>query len=149
LICLPAIALAFLIPACSSTPHGPPLVPVEGTITLDGKPLSGANVIFIPQGQTLGQSAVGRTDAAGRFELNTPDLEHQGAASGNYRVVISKKVNPDGSDFNPAPDQDPMLAAYKELLPPTYTDEALTTLQAEVPPEGAKTLDFKLTSKGR
>jgi hypothetical protein len=118
-------------------------------VTLDDKPLSGATITFIPQGQTLGQAGVATTDAGGRFALLTPDLATPGIAVGSYRVVISKKVNPDGTDFRPSPDQDPMLAAYREVLPPVYHDEAKSVLQAEVPAGGSKTLEFKLGSKAR
>jgi hypothetical protein len=132
---------------CGTTPSGPPLVPAEGLVILDDKPLSGATITFIPQGETAGQAGVGTSDANGRFALSTPDLATPGVAVGTYRVLISKKINPDGTDFRPSPDQDPMLAAYKELLPPIYHDEAKSVLQAEVPAEGTKTLEFKLRSK--
>jgi len=132
---------------CNSGPAGPTLVPVEGVVTLDDKPLSGAVLLFQPQGNTAGQGGTARTDAAGKFALTSFDLKDKGAAAGTYRVTISKKVKPDGSDFQPSPDEDPMLAAYKEVLPPQYTDDAQTTLSADVPAEGAKNLEFKLSSK--
>ena len=147
-LCGTLLAMAvLLLVGCDSGPAGPPLVPVEGTVTLDGKPLSGATLLFQPQGNTAGQGGTARTDAAGKFALTSFDLKDKGTAAGNYRVVISKKANPDGSDFAPSPDQDPMLAAYKEVLPPQYADDAQTTLSAEVPPEGVKNLEFKLSSK--
>jgi hypothetical protein len=134
--------------ACGSSSKGPAVVPVSGVVTLDGKPLAGAQVTLIPQGATAGQAAMGRTDAAGVFEVVTVDRQEKGAAEGSYRVLISKKVNPDGTDFMPKPDDDPMLASYKEMLPEVYWDETKSMLSAEVPAGGAK-LEFKLDSKKR
>ena len=126
-----------------------PLVPAEGIVTLDGKPLSGATVLFIPlEGATL-QSCTGRTDATGRFRLQTMDLQKEGALAGSYKVVVSKKVNPDGTDFVPKPDEDPMLAAYKELLPRPYHDDAQSTLEITIPETGTDKIELKLSSKAR
>jgi len=134
---------------CSEKSGGPPLVPAEGTVTLDGKPLADASVMFIPSGETMGQAGMGKSDASGRFVIAKVDDRRPGAAVGGYRVVISKKVNPDGTVFQPRPDQDPMTAAYKELLPPVYCDEAQSRLTAEVPVGGVKSLEFKLDSKAK
>lgn len=133
---------------CGSGNKGSAVVPVTGVVTLDGKALSGAQVTLIPQGATAGQAAMGRTDAAGVFEVVTVDRQEKGAAEGSYRVLISKKVNPDGTDFMPKPDDDPMLASYKEVLPAAYWDETKSMLSAEVPAGGAK-LEFKLDSRKR
>jgi hypothetical protein len=141
------VITALLLAGCTGGPAGPPLVPVEGIVTLDAKPLSGAVLLFQPQGNTEGQGGTARTGADGKFALSSFDLQAKGAAAGSYRVTISKKVKPDGSDFLPNPDEDPMLAAYKEILPPQYTDDAQTTLSAEIPTEGAKSLEFQLSSK--
>ena len=145
---LALLALAcFIFSACSSDAGGPPLVPVEGIVTLDGKPLSGALVTLIPQGETRGQAGNGRTDAAGKFELATSDGKRKGAAVGKYQVLISKFVNPDGTDYVGSADVGPMDANYRELLP-AYSDAAQSRLTADVPEAGAK-LEFKLQSKLR
>src|SRR5438128_1634331 len=80
-----------LLPGCSSAPPGPPLVPAEGIVKLDGKPLAGANVMLIPSGETRGDKAFyGKTDAAGKFAAASADGKHKGAAVGSYKVVIGK-----------------------------------------------------------
>jgi hypothetical protein len=119
-------------------------------ITLDGKPLPAADIMFVPQGETKGQGAVGRTDAAGKFELQSQDRKHKGAPVGDYQVVISKLVKPDGSDYVPDPNAGPMdTGGFKELLPARYSDQNQANLQATVPDGGTKTLEFKLNSKAR
>jgi hypothetical protein len=142
------LVLAIAFAGCSKGTNEN-LVPAEGTVKLDGKPLSGATLLFIPFDGTSRQSCSARTDASGKFRLAMLDLKKEGAAPGGYRVIISKKVNPDGSDFVPKPDEDPMLAAYKELLPPRYTDEAQSTLEVTIPDAGTTNIELKLTSKAR
>ena len=142
-----AIGGALLV-GCESPTDGPPLVPVEGVVTLDGQPLAGAVVTLIPKGETRGQASHGRTDATGKFTVTSSDGKRVGATVGSYQVVISKYVNPDGSDFVGSADVSPMDAGYRELLLPAYSDVQSSRLVAEVPAAGAK-LEFKLLSKLR
>jgi hypothetical protein len=143
-----SIVIVGALTGCSGGPVGPPLAPVTGTITLDGKPLGAADLIFVPQGDTQGQSGVARTDADGKYELLTPDRKHKGVAVGSYRVVINKLVKPDGTDYVPDPNAGPIdTGGFKELLPKPYSDMGESTLEANVPEGGTKNLDFKLSSK--
>src|SRR5262245_4436516 len=61
-------------------------VKVRGTVTLDGKPLSGAMVTFVPA-EEKGRAASGATQADGSFRLTTfkPD---DGALPGDYKVMV-------------------------------------------------------------
>jgi len=140
-----------LLGGCSSAPPGPPLVPVEGIVTLDGKALAGANVMLVPRGETRGDKAFyAKTDAAGKFLAASADGRQKGAAVGNYQVVINKLVKPDGSDFIPDPNSGPEdTGGFRELLPSAYSDAARSTLTADVPDGGTKNLEFKLNSKQR
>ena len=132
---LAAALLGCVVAGCTASPPGPA---VEGVVTLDGKPLAGANVQLVPQGETSGQTGFGKTDAAGKFAIASADGKQRGAAPGDYKVVISKHVKPDGTDYVPKPDEDPMLANYKELLPAVYSNPEQTKLKATVPTEGAR-----------
>ena len=122
---------------------------VQGVVTLDGKPLANATVQLIPQGQNMGQTGFGRTGADGKFNIASADGRQLGAAAGEYKVVISKHVRPDGSDYIAGPDEDPGLAAYKELLPPVYSNTEQTKLKTTIAAEGQKDLKFNLTKTGR
>jgi hypothetical protein len=74
------------------------LVPVEGTVTLDGAPLTGA---------TIGMELVGgakdfrlftaETDATGRFALKPFEHAGTGALPGEYHVLITSVKAPPGS----------------------------------------------------
>ena len=76
----------------------PDLVPVSGTVTLDGKPVSGVTVTFIPTGATGGGASYGATDASGKYELKSND-GRPGAVAGEFKVACNKWVKADGSDF--------------------------------------------------
>src|SRR5690242_2884422 len=65
------------------------LAPVEGTVTKDGHPLAGIQVIFLADADagTVGLRARGITDEAGHYRLRT-DNGDDGAVAGKYRVVM-------------------------------------------------------------
>lgn len=138
------LPLALLAAAgCSGQdPNLPPLVPAAGTVTLGGKPLSGAQVTFTPAGATRGTGAEGRTGKDGRYELSS--AHGRGAAAGEYRVTIAKLVMPDGSDYAPGAGVGPADSPAREVLPPRYSDPHRTTLTATVPAAGSGTIDFAL-----
>src|ERR1700736_6692155 len=86
-----------MVAGCS---QGPAVVPVTGTVSYEGKALEGATVMFLPkseadQGTKL---AFGLTNAEGCFSLRTDILAkaYDGAVPGEYRVAVSKYVQPKG-----------------------------------------------------
>jgi hypothetical protein len=64
----------------------PALGTVHGKVTLDGRPLAGAGVVFMPEGK--GRDSMGVTDAQGNYTLNYI-RESQGAAVGWHAVRIT------------------------------------------------------------
>lgn len=120
-----AMAVCTASAGCSRSDR-PPLGRVGGTVTLDGSPLSGALVVFVPDGP--GRSAIATTDAAGRYELSfLRDIA--GANVGTHSVRITTATEDRGG---------------KEILPDRY--HAKTELKATVK-AGTNTLDFPLESK--
>lgn len=117
------------------------LVPVQGIVTHQGKPLGNAGVIFLPVAPTPGRGGTAKTDAAGKYQLAQSDGA-KGVPAGKYRVVISKLVNPDGTDFTGAAGA-PMDTNARELLPKAASDPQATELTAEVSASGG-TIDFPL-----
>lgn len=121
----------------------PTLAPVSGTITLGDQPLTNATVTFVPKDGTPGFGGVGKTDGAGRYTLRGSRDDALGIPPGAYRVVISKRLMPDGSEV-PASDRTPPMASpAKESLPETYSSMTMTKLIADVP-AGGRTVDFSL-----
>ena len=123
----------------------PDLVPVGGTVRLDGEPLSGALVEFHPRGDIPGNGGGGRTNGDGKYQLQTGQ-GHHGIPMGEYQVVIIKLVMPDGSDFPVDSDVPPIESSAKQVLPARYSDGDLTELRANVVAE-TETLDFSLESE--
>lgn len=140
------LVVALILAGCDAADDGVALVPVQGTVTLDDKPLESALVSFIPNGQTLGQGGIAHTDANGQFKLATHDMKRKGVPVGDYKVIISKPLNPDGTPFSATEEVGLMDSNARESLPAIYSDFERTTLSASVQAEGAK-LDFKLSSK--
>lgn len=120
----------------------PSLVPLSGTVTWGGRPLTGAVITFTPVGATRGTGSTGRTSPEGKYTLKARG-GGAGAVAGQYKVVISKLVLPDGSDFPADSPVGPMDSPAREVLPSRYSDPERTKLTARVP-EGGGTVDFPL-----
>lgn len=121
------------------------LSPVTGTVTLDGKPLSGAVITFVPTGATHGTGARGRTDDDGKYELATRS-RRKGAPAGDYRVMVSKMVLPDGSDSPANSVVSPMDSHAREVLPAIYSVANQTLLIAKVG-DNDNVIDFPLSTR--
>ncbi len=77
----------------------PELSEVTGTVTLNGTPLEGAVVSFVPQGN--GTVSSGLTDARGQYSLRyRPGIA--GAVPGDNLVQISKPGAEAGDDLLPS-----------------------------------------------
>jgi hypothetical protein len=59
---------------------------------MDGQPLSGATVVFNPEGGN-GQVATGQTDSGGKFTMGTIK-KGDGVRPGKYRVTVTKTAEP-------------------------------------------------------
>lgn len=136
------LCLVVLIVGCSRNDI-PKLATVDGTITLNGKPLSGATVSFIPTGSTHGMGANGHTDKAGKYELKTRSGD-KGAPPGEYRIVVTKMVMPDGSDLSIDSTVAPINSPAKQILPAKYSMRDKTVLRAKVG-DRASIIDFPLS----
>jgi hypothetical protein len=139
----PATALLIcgilLFAGCESKPYA--LVPVAGTVTLDGQPVPGAVVNFQPRAtetKSPGPGSTGRCDAEGRFELKTIRKE-PGAVVGPHtvRIYSHSPESPAASDTDTGPS--------KEIIPSRYNYESELTY--EVPSGGTSSADFVLTTK--
>lgn len=144
-------AAALLLPGCGASTEQPDfvseLVPVTGTVTLEGAPLEGVMVNFMPQeGNAI---AYGLTDASGKYSLQPQmsgqaEKESTGALPGEYQVYISKLVLPDGTAVPEGlSDAEAEEKGAKQLLPPKYSSPANSSLKATVE-KGQTTVDFEL-----
>lgn len=137
----------FCIAGCSSGGPAPPkLVPVAGKVMLDGAPLAGASVIFVPKDQTKGTGGTGITDAEGKYEAR-----HQsnkvGIEPGTYAVIFSKIAMPDGSPIPPGKNAADVGAT--EVLPQQLSNPSpdFMTNIVTITETGGTSFDFTLASK--
>jgi hypothetical protein len=85
-----ATAVFLLLPfagcGSSSAPKGAPTLPVKGTVTYKGQPLTKGRVVFEPDG--AGKEAYGEIQPDGSFVLSTYKKD-DGAVIGNHRVMVT------------------------------------------------------------
>jgi hypothetical protein len=125
-------------------------VPVRGVVTLEGTPIAGATVLFMPDGQDKGRPASGFTSSDGTFRLMTYKQD-DGALPGTYRVLIQKTEAPKDPR---AAERSAMERArakiegkalqkrQKPALPEAYARFETTPLRCSVPVSGAVTFDL-------
>ena len=125
--------LALCLTGCGGDPRGI----VTGNVTLDGKPLADATVMFILEDDNA-VLALGITDASGKYTLEE-DAEVFSTPPGTYIVRIST--------YQPArADDDPPFPGAKERVPARYNIDS--ELKQDVA-EGENPCDFPLESGGR
>ena len=100
----------------------PKLVKVEGIVTLDGKPLAGAQVMFVPDEGKDGRPASGFANAKGDFEMGTVNPD-DGIVPGQYQVVVFYPASAKESKSRPA-------------IPNKYTNPEETPLRCKVEKDG-------------
>jgi hypothetical protein len=122
-----------------------------GQVTLDGKPVAGAEVVFFPR-VADGLAANAATDTDGRFSLSTNDFP--GVRPGHYKVLVAKRESPpvvelEREEKRGGPGVNKMKAATqsRNVLPEIYGDLQSTTLEFEVPPGGSDNLEIKLIAQ--
>jgi len=116
-------------------------VPVEGKVTMNGKPLAGATVVFIPVNG--GPEAGAQTDEEGNFHLTGTKTE--GISPGEYRVTVSKKEWPPGvTPPEPTKMTFASVLQKRETVPLKYTAQDKTPLRVPVPNGGTKDVHLAL-----
>jgi len=136
--CLPRFALfvvAALLVGCAAS--GPEIAYVRGTVTMDGKPLGNATVVFVPEN---GRPSGARTDEEGNYVLNFAQGRH-GAIPGTSTVRIMTFRDADQDENgNPIP-------AARETVPSQYNTESTLTFNVE--PKKKNVANFDLKSGGQ
>jgi hypothetical protein len=129
----PALLWTILGTGCGS--DGLNLAPVNGTVTLDGKPVKGASVEFIPQAPG-GSVAYGTTDENGNYSMYFGS-SGTGAVVGRslVRITSDDQVSVGGTSY-----------ARKEVFPQKYN--ANSELFVDVV-SGSNKFDFPCESGGK
>lgn len=138
-VCLAFLTVCLILPGCR---RGPPVVYVEGVVTMDGEPIEGANVGFSPAGKPGAMPAAGFTDAKGKFVLSTHTAKFGGGATvGDYVVIVSKTIIPPGEEDKDSP-------KVVLVTPPIYQVKETSPLRAAVK-NGKNRFEFELKSDSK
>jgi hypothetical protein len=149
--------LSFSLLLCMGCGESSSIAPVSGTITLDGRPLSGASITTQPVAsgsENPGPGSFGLTDAQGHYELELVKPARKGAIIGDHRVMISR-VGAANAESEPQQAADGDVMVWTDdprgnrqpagtAWPARFTDG---TLQLQVPPEGTDQANFDLKMK--
>ncbi len=153
LICVLGLA------GCSGS-SGPPilqvkgdLIPIKGTVTLDGEPLANARVLYVFDGSPPAGfgGGHGQTDSSGKYQIRSG--ERLGVPAGRYHVQVELWTMPDGAPYSEQAaqgldmEQAKMAGMLKQKVPVKYSDPMKTQLSAEVATGQSDPVDFNLKSK--
>jgi hypothetical protein len=122
---------------------------VEGIVTLDGEPVQGANILFVPlkKGEGTIEAAGGMSDEQGLYKLSSMNGDpEKGAVAGEYRVLVEKvevrDLTVNGSQRRIG---DPDYIQIS-LLPKIYGDKEKSPLTATINP-GKNNINLELHTK--
>jgi hypothetical protein len=129
-VALPILFAGLVLVGGPGCDNGPKVVPVSGTVTLDGKPVAFGSIRFIPDSGRTGFSTL---DKDGKFNLMTDD--RVGCPVGRHNVEV---------------DSVEMITEYKNRrhAPKKYDSASTSGLTVEI--DGPKEdLKIELKSDGR
>jgi hypothetical protein len=129
----------------------PSLVQVSGVVKVDGNPVEGAIVSFVPISEGKGgykRPSDGVTDASGKFTIGTYD-KTDGIPTGKYKVGIQKRelMGELPKNFD-AEQPHKFNLKYKWATPRKYADPTKSGLEAEVTSSELKPGTFELSFGG-
>lgn len=109
---------------------GPELATVRGRVTLGGKPLAEATVLFVPE---AGRASTGVTDKDGHYELGYT-RDRNGAVLGKHQVQIGTYVH-ENEEGETVP----------ETVPARYNVQSELTREVKA---GKNEINFELDASG-
>jgi hypothetical protein len=136
--------ISLLLSGCGDRPIDTSMA--EGTVTFNGQPVEGANVMFSPANEGAGSPAYATTDASGRFVLQTQQgAPGAGTTAGEYTVTISKvqMVGTGRKQTTPEGVEEEIMEP-KEVLPRQYKFQSSTPLTATVVEGQPNVFEFNL-----
>jgi len=124
------LGLLITLSSCSSEPVDPTIAKVSGVVTLGGRPIENATVIF--QSDNSNRPSVATTDASGAYTLYY-SASIPGAKIGDHKVTIRTSTDKEDGASTP------------ELVPKKYfTKEGQLTAKVE---PGNNILNFALDNQ--
>jgi len=144
------LALIALVAGCGGE-DGPALVSVSGTVLENGKPVSGASVMFSPTGGDERRPGEDVTGPEGNYLLRTTG--RFGVEPGKYHVVVTKlPPTPEASGNSAQFQDDPFMASLSANGPGGGRKKKVEgpvefTFEEEVSQDSKQVIDFDLKGK--
>lgn len=152
------IGVSLLLLGCGGGGGGenlPATVDASGVVLLDGTPVEGASVVFVPVAPGT-YPAFASTDSRGGFSLKAFEAK-TGAVPGSYQVQLSKTVEikagggpapaPAGEDAEHAANDPSAGLQWKNSLPAKYASSATSEIKIDIPENGRSDIKIELVSK--
>ena len=122
------------------------VVPVSGTITLNGKPLPDVTILTQPVSQTAennapGPGSYGKTDAEGRFTLELQNEPTPGAVPGKCIITVVEKAHSADPTSDVVTRED-----RRTRIPPEYRENSVTY---DIPEDGTDAMNIDIDTKKR
>jgi hypothetical protein len=126
----------------------PATVDASGVVLLDGQPVHGASVVFVPVSGNY--SAFASTDSSGRFELKSFEAK-EGAVPGSYQVQVTKTIEVKETPNVEGPDAAHAQAtkgavSWENALPSKYADPVNSGIKVDIPDTGRSDIKIELVS---
>ena len=128
---LAVFAVLFAVAGCGES--NPSTAQVSGKVTLDGEPVEGALVLFIPD-DPANKAATASSQSDGSYTLTTFEAG-DGAMPGSYKIKVSKKGLEDGG-HNPY-GASPAESRTADEIEPMTPEEELAAMEAAYSPQDA------------
>jgi hypothetical protein len=138
--------IVFLLSGCNSATKKTPMNYVEGTITLDGVPVSGASIRFTPKDSSNGIGAAGFSNENGKYKLTSMIGDSgKGTLPGEYLVTVAKYEFTDLAKpkFDADSQTESLTQESKNILPEIYRFPKTTPLTVIVK-QGNNKIDIPL-----
>ena len=127
--------------------EGPHPVPVSGTVTWNGKPLSSGTITFLPTGATAGRMASGGIDERGQYELSSIE-PGDGIVPGDYMITVNVVKIIKAPDLSPNASPLDAIGRSERVLPDKYYNAQQSGLTATIDEsDSRKTIDFTLEGR--
>ncbi|MDR1140152.1 MAG: hypothetical protein LBL62_00570 [Planctomycetaceae bacterium] len=145
------VSFSFLILSGCRSGVSFPVEAVEGIVTLDGQPVEGAVLTFVPVHSTEGKAAYARTDETGIYKLTAFNggKSRAGTMTGHYIVSILKEVpvrEPTAKELSDQAEKGIEISIpLRSVIPERYNDAATSGLTAEIV-KGKNIVHFDLKS---
>lgn len=146
-----ACVVAATLTGCGGSGDNVEVFPVKGTVTFEGKPMTGGgSIAFIPTAGQQGKSAGGIINEDGTYVLSTYG-EGDGSMAGEFRVLITQIVYQEpefGGDSDAgagaAEPEAVSVVPEEDRIPTVYSDPTRSPLTATVEAKELNEINFDL-----